>query len=436
MNNKIWSQIKATSNSHGVNLLLLSGITLGSLLLSPQSSYAAPFLLTQTFNDPTLITGGGFGRSVAISGNNILVGDPGDNTGARGAGAAHLFDGSTGSLLHTFQKPTPTSNGDFGFSVAISGNNVLVGARFDKSNAGSAYLFDGSTGSLLRTFQKPTPSIYDQFGYSVAASGNNILVGEIITGAAYLFDGTTGSLLQTFLKPTPAFNQFGSSVAISGNKVLVGASDDNTGATAAGAAYLFDGTTGSLLQTFLNPTPANFDLFGYSVAISGNNVLIGTPNDSAGANDAGSAYLFDATSGSLLETFLNPTPAVGENFGESVAISNNNVLVGEPNGGNGTAYLFDATTGSLLETFLDPTPLSGGSFGFSVAISNDNALIGEVGGRAAYLFQPAQSSKTVPEPSNMLGLGLLGLGLAATKMKGVLSKKVKLSTNNPQETDS
>jgi hypothetical protein len=436
MYNKIWSQIKEKGNNYGVNLLLLSGITLGSLLLSPQSSYAAPFKLTQTFNDPTPNNGSRFGWSVAISDNNILVGDLRDDTGALGAGAAHLFDGSTGSLLHTFQKPTPTSNGDFGFSVAISGNNVLVGARFDKSNAGTAYLFDGSTGSLLRTFQKPTPSIYDQFGYSVAVSGNNILVGEIITGAAYLFDGTTGSLLQTFLKPTPAFNQFGNSVAISGNKVLVGASYDNTGATAAGVAYLFDGTTGSLLQTFLNPTPENSDLFGYSVSISGNNVLIGTPNDSAGASNAGSAYLFDATSGSLLQTFLNPTPAISQSFGQSVAISNNNVLVGAPNGGNGTAYLFDATTGSLLQTFLDPTPLSGGSFGFSVAISNDNALIGEVGGRAAYLFHPAQSSKTVPEPSNMLGLSLLGLGLAATKVKGVLSKKAKSPTDNPQATDS
>jgi hypothetical protein len=384
MYNKIWSQIKEKGNNYGVNLLLLSGITLGSLLLSPQSSYAAPFKLTQTFNDPTPNNGSRFGWSVAISDNNILVGDLRDDTGALGAGAAHLFDGSTGSLLHTFQKPTPTSNGDFGFSVAISGNNVLVGARFDKSNAGTAYLFDGSTGSLLRTFQKPTPSIYDQFGYSVAVSGNNILVGEIITGAAYLFDGTTGSLL----------------------------------------------------QTFLNPTPENSDLFGYSVSISGNNVLIGTPNDSAGASNAGSAYLFDATSGSLLQTFLNPTPAISQSFGQSVAISNNNVLVGAPNGGNGTAYLFDATTGSLLQTFLDPTPLSGGSFGFSVAISNDNALIGEVGGRAAYLFHPAQSSKTVPEPSNMLGLSLLGLGLAATKVKGVLSKKAKSPTDNPQATDS
>jgi hypothetical protein len=377
--------------------------------------------LTQTFLNPTPAVSDQFGNSVAISGNNVLVGAIWDDTGATNAGAAYLFDGTTGSLLRTFLNPTPSQSDWFGNSVAISGNNVLVGAFMDHTggiNPGAAYLFDGTTGSLLRTFLNPTPAIGDYFGNSVAISGNNVLVGApnddtgaTNTGAAYLLNGTTGSLLRTFLNPTPApGDQFGSSVAISGNNVLVGTPLDDTGATDAGAAYLFDGTTGSLLRTFLNPTPAGGDAFG-SVAISGNNVLVGAPNDDTGATDAGAAYLFDGTTGSLLQTFLNPTPANVDQFGSSVAISGNNVLVGAPKDDTGAAdagaaYLFDGTTGSLLQTFLNPTPanaqLNGDQFGQSVAISGDNVLVGALhddtgvfDAGAAYLFQLVETPATL-----------------------------------------
>ncbi len=77
--------------------------------------------------------------------------------------------------------------------------------------------------------------------------------------------------------------------------------------------------------TFNNPTPESGDIFGNSVSISGNNVLVGALNDDTGATD-GSAYLFDATTGGLLKTFNNPAPDSGnvDQFGFSVSISGNN----------------------------------------------------------------------------------------------------------------
>jgi len=162
-----------------------------------------------------------------------------------------------------------------------------------------------------------------QIFLSVIAS---ILIISSITIPAY------GVLLQTFNNPTPASgDDFGFSVSLSGNNVLVGAFDDNTGANDAGSAYLFDATTGNLLQTFNNPTPVSSDLFGFSVSLSGNFVLVGALNDDTGASNAGSAYLFDATTGNLLQTFNNPTPASSDRFGFSVSVSGNNVLVGAPN---------------------------------------------------------------------------------------------------------
>jgi hypothetical protein len=441
-------------------------------LLTPSPVRAQMFNLAQTFNNPTPAISDNFGNSLAISGDNALIGASGDDTGGDNAGSAYLFDITNGTLLQTFNNPTPAGGDFFGSSLAMSGNNALVGAPYDATggvNAGSAYLFDITTGTLLQTFNNPTPASFDSFGFSVAISGNNALIGALgddtggdNAGSAYLFDITTGTLLQTINNPTPGGDDsFGNSVAISGNNALIGAPGDNTGGVDAGSAYLFDITTGTLLQTFNNPTPdvpasSLGDFFGDSVAISGNNALIGAYGDNTGGDDAGSAYLFDVTTGTLLQTFNNPTPEGDDNFGYSVAISGNNALIGayqdETGGadaGNafpfdlttgsppqpkpGSAYLFDITTGTLLQTINNPTP--GGddnfdSFGNSVAISGNNALIGapgdETGGvnaGSAYLYAiPAPPVQKVPGPLPVLGAA------AAFGYSRKLRKRIKGST--------
>ena len=178
--------------------------------------------------------------------------------------------------------------------------------------------------------------------------------GATDAGSAYVFDVTTGSLLHTLNNPTPEVgdglgDEFGGSMAISGNTIVVGAFGDDTGATDAGSAYVFDATTGALLHTLNNPTPEIGDGFGSSfngnnVAISGNTIVVGAWKDDAGATDAGSAYVFDATSGVLLDTLNNPTPQDSERFSVA-AITGNTMVVGAPydiTGGEvaGSAYIF------------------------------------------------------------------------------------------------
>jgi hypothetical protein len=100
-------------------------------------------------------------------------------------------------------------------------------------------------------------------------------------------------LLQTFVNPKASLDdRFGFAVTGVGDNVLVGAPFDDAGGRDAGAAYLFDGGTGALLQTFLNPTPAPGDFFGWSLAAMGDNIVVGAAEDSAGADRAGAAYLF------------------------------------------------------------------------------------------------------------------------------------------------
>jgi FG-GAP repeat len=446
----------------GLKLCILTTLSSSTIILSLgslglDSSWAASFDLTQTFYSPHLSSKKLFANSVAISGNNVLIGTLGDDEASEGDASdrVYLFDAETGNLPQIFYNPTPPPNNpfsdQFGFAVAIDSDKALIGAPFNEeegSNSGAAYLFDTATGDLLQTFLNPTPENADEFGYSVSISGNKILIGApadgegeeaFNSGAAYLFDATTGVLLQTFLNPTSTSgDRFGSSLAISGDKVLIGAFLDSEEVESSGAVYLFDATTGNLLQTFRNPKPALGDVFGSAVAIDGDKILIGARADDKKAMNSGTAYLFDATTGERLHTFSNPTPGVGDVFGVSVALKGNNVLIGasaddEGAENSGAAYLFDVVTGELVQTFLNPTPALGDLFGNAVALSKKKVLIGAFGDDdkgankgAAYLFQTTDShlksaaSDRVPEPSTLLGVAIAGLsmmGLRKVKRK-------------------
>jgi hypothetical protein len=357
----------------------------------------------------------------------VVIGASEDDTGARDAGAAYLFN-VNGTLLTTFTNPTPADYDSFGRSVAAVGSDrVLIGAYSDDTgaeNAGAAYLFS-TNGTLLTTFTNPTPApaSSDYFGTSVAAVGTDrVLIGArtgdlgaSAVGAAYLFNAD-GTLLTCFTNPTPEFgDSFGFEVAAMGrDRVVIAAPYDNTGATYAGAVYLFN-TNGGLLNTFTNPTPVIRDNFGFSVAVVGSDrVLIGTRLDDTGATDAGVAYLFN-TNGTLLTTFTNPTPEVGDQFGGSVAaVGNDRVLIGASQADRGVtnagaAYLFD-TNGTLLAYFANPTPAAHDYFGCSVAaVGHDRMLIGAytddtgaIDAGVAYLFNVRPPSATTLPAANVI----------------------------------
>ena len=380
-----------------------------------------------------------FGYSVAISGNYCIVGaNAEDDSGGTDSGKAYIFDVTTGALLWTLNNPNAYSTSlsdNFGYSVAISGNYCIVGAfaedDSDGSYSGKAYIFDVTTGALLWTLNNPnaySTSANDYFGWSVAISGNYCIVGAyqeddssgLNSGKAYIFDVTTGSLLRTLNNPnaygTSANDYFGSSVAISGTKCIVGAYQEaDSGGSGSGKAYIFDVTTGALLQTLNNPNAYGTSLsdnFGSTVDISGNYCIVGAfAEDDSGGSDSGKAYIFDVTTGSLLRTLNNPNAfgtSLSDRFGSSVAISGNYCIVGayaeDDSGGtdSGKAYIFDVTTGALLQTLNNPNDYStslSDNFGYSVAISGNYCIVGayiedDSGGTnsgKAYIFKQAET---------------------------------------------
>src|SRR5437763_503054 len=339
-----------------------------------------------------------FGASVAAAGADVLVGAP---RGESGAGTVGRFDGASGAALATVESPT-TGDSSFGFSIAALGSDVVVGAPFlataEGREVGAAYRFEGT--ALARTFVNPRPIGGDQFGFSIATTGTDVLVGVPLAGArdvglAYLLDGVTGAPRVIFQKPIPvAGDFFGAAVAADGDEVLVGAPLDREPGPNAGAAYLFRRDPATLERSFQSPSPAAGDLFGAAVALAGARVVIGAPSAAGGAAEAGAVYVFDRASGNLLVTIQNPTPDPGDEFGSAVAIVGENVLVGaqlDDAGAldTGAAYLFDGGTGALLQTFPNPAQGAFDHFGFALAAGPSGLLVGAPGPSRVYVFRPA-----------------------------------------------
>ena len=230
---------------------------------------------------------------------------------------------------------------------------------------------------------------HETFGESIAASGNRILVGAngdddrgFNSGSAYLFDAVTGNQLRKLTAADgTAQERFGSSVALSPNYALVGSIYDDDKGFQSGSAYVFDATTGTQLRKLTALDGRREDNFGVSVALSGTTALIGSWQDDDRGTQSGSAYLFDVETGAQLHQ-LNPTDAAAfDFFGLSVALSGNLALVGsyqnDTLGNNaGAAYVFDVATGAQLRKLTASDGAAGDRFGSSVAISGRYAVIG------------------------------------------------------------
>ena len=246
--------------------------------------------------------------------------------------------------------------------------------------------------TLRRIQENPSPGYLDHFGI-VSIDGDRILVGAaedsttgFRSGRAYLFDAVSGDLVHTFENPSAgAEESFGIAVSVSGNRVLIGALEGSAGSNR-GRAYLFDAVSGALIRIFENPEVGAGnagDLFGLAVSLAGDRALISAATADSGAPVTGRAYLFDAVTGALVRTFDNPSPQqVWGAFGLSVSLSGSRVLIGAPDDdsgvGIGRAYLFDAVTGALLHSF-EGTSVEGLKFGTSVALGGGLAVIGDSG---------------------------------------------------------
>ncbi len=392
-----------------------------------------------------------FGWSVAMSDDTMVIGAPYESSNATGvngvqtnngaaffSGAVYVFvrSGTNWSQQAYLKASNTDANDHFGYSVAVSGDTVVVGADQEASNAtgvngvqtnnsagfsGAAYVFvrSGTNWSQQAYLKASNTGLSDQFGWSVAVSGDTVVVGAYTessnatgvngvqtnnlasnSGAAYVFvRGGTNWSQQAYLKAsnTESDDRFGTSVAVSGDTVVVGAFQEDSNATGVngvqtnnsltnpGAAYVFvrSGTSWSQ-QAYLKASNTDGgDWFGISVAVSGDTVVVGAygedsnatgvngvqTNNVANGSGSGAAYVFvrSGTSWSQQAYLKASNTGVGDEFGYSVAVSGDTVVVGaideasNATGVNGNQSDNSATSSGAAYVFtglVTSTPLS------------------------------------------------------------------------------
>jgi FG-GAP repeat protein len=312
-----------------------------------------------------------FGRSVAISGETVVVGASNDDDAVANQGSAYVFvrSGGVWSQQQKLVASDPASEDRFGDSVAISGETIVIGARLDNGTGGgdqgSAYVFvrSGGVWSQQQKLEASDPAAADVFGQSVAISSETVVVGAPShdgsgggdQGSAYVFVRSAGVWSQQQeleASDGAGSDNFGFSVAISGETVVVGArSDDGAAGPGQGSAYIFvrSGGVWSQQQKIEASDAASIDQFGSSVAVSGETAVVGAPNDDGVAGlDQGSAYVFVRSGGvwSQQQKLEASDAGAGDRFGTSVAINGNTIVVGADSddgaGGldQGSAYVF------------------------------------------------------------------------------------------------
>ena len=411
------SQLTGTLSPNNIAAGSITGTMLatGSVSRANLADGSISFEKLQTIYAGSLLTtfsgSGLFGQSVlydpssgilAIDAPSAIapwgIGNPNAPTSAVN-GVIFQFD-VNGTLLNTlFDVGTTSFVEEFGYAMMSFNGNYLVGSP-NYATSGRAYLRNAGIGNGT-VFANPGPTGADRFGEAVAswfstypnsaigAPRKNIPV--VFSGVVHLFNNFNGALSATLTNPVPTGNAyFGSALlAFGGAGLFVGA--PGGGAGSSGVVYFYPNLQASQAATvvFTNPAPTVYDNFGQSLAAMGTaRVLIGAPNDDAGATDAGAAYLFN-TNGTLLTTFLNPAPATNGWFGKAItAVGSDKVLISAPgNGSGGVVYLFN-TNGTLLGIYKNPRAMSGDSFGWSLApVGTDRVLVGAPTANAAYLLQ-------------------------------------------------
>ena len=418
----------------------------------------------------------GFGHSVAVDGDTIIIGaflaDTDDEV--TDFGAAYVFTKPSGGWSDTsdavrLTAPDGAQGREFGRSVSVSGDTLVVGAPYTGEFAdrevkreadvavdktpylGSVYVFTRADTGWFHASNpvKLTPFKMDAwtgFGRSLSVSEDTLVVGEprrsrprelggraYTSGAAYVFTPPPGgwdSASQERVLPMPdimPYDDYGSSVSASGDFVVVGANgDDNENGSGAGSAYLFRKPTEGWASESSLSAPAMLtafdgpagDRFGHSVALAGETLVVGVPG--SGYSERGKAYAFvrnnsdwESTAYHLVATDVT----LGGRFGSSVAMHEYTIVVGAPGSkdghGLGAAYVFVRPDGgwgreySVPYTVRLPMPDDAvdGRFGYSVAVSGDTVVVGapgkENGGGtgAVYVYTKPDSGWTLaPTP--------------------------------------
>jgi hypothetical protein len=335
-------------------------------------------------------SGDEFGYSVCLDGDTVLIGADGD---AVSTGSAYVFirNGTTSWMQQTKLVANDSATGDnFGTSVSLDDDFALIGA-YGNDGIGSAYIFFREQ-NLWTQQQKLFASDTNQgayFGHSVSLDGNTALIGAEYNdddGTAYVFT-KNGTIWEQQAKLVPSeslpYNYFGYSVSLDGDTALIGAHDDDD----SGMVYVFirSGNNWTQQAKLVASDGHQNDLFGYSVSLYGDTALIGAEGK---YSYKGAAYVFIRTGNTWTQQAkLTATDgAISDCFGHSVSLFEDTALIGaiydDDNGGDsGSAYIFTNSDNvwTQQQKLLASDGLAEDRFGRQVTLDGNNSFIGSFG---------------------------------------------------------
>jgi hypothetical protein len=297
------------------------------------------------------------------------------------------------------------------FSVAVSGNTLVIGAPDADGFEGAAYVYtavngDWSNLQLTATLtQSSGQATFGAFASAVAISGDTIVVGGYDSttelGAAYIYISPSGNVTENAELTVSGVPSALTAIAFDGGTIVAGSPLTSLGnGIEQGAAFVFVEPAGGWVnmtqtaQLAANDESAGAE-FGNSVGISGRTVVVGAPRAGVdGLRQRGRAYIFvepaagwSGTQGQTTE--LEPSDGLKEAyFGYSVSASGGNVVVGAPqqtvgaNGTQGAVYVYTAPSTGWPKTMTETAELTassgkaGSELGYSVAISDTTLLAG------------------------------------------------------------
>lgn len=357
-------------------------------------------------------TGDVTGFSLAISGNTAVVAAPGKTlNGNFQQGQVYVFT-RTGDTWTEQQKIVAADgayNSIFGYVVGLSGDTLVITSPTqqvgENANQGQLYVYTrtGNTWTEQQRLAASDGAAGQQFGQLMAFSGDTIVVGSplktvgvnALQGQAYVFTrtGTTWAETQMLTASDAAANDFfGFSVAIDGNTLVVGASQKTVGANPAqGQVYVFtrSGTTWSEQQIITAADGSAGNTFGARVGVSGDTLIASAPGATVGTNTTqGKVYVFTraGTTWTEQQQLSASDGMANEGFGSALAVSGNNVVVGNyqktinTNGQQGQAYLYTrvGTTWTEDQIITAPDGAAGDYFGYFVTIDGSTAMVSAV----------------------------------------------------------
>jgi hypothetical protein len=380
---------------------------------------------TRKLKPADLVFNKGFGKAVTIDGDTAVA-----SANRVAPGRVDIFERNQGGLnnwglVKTIISEVLDGTDGFGTSVALRGDTLVVGGTqtsvFQRNQGGA------NNWGLVKVLQPSDPLPGDSFGIAVDIDVDTIIVGASQEtrpagsnqGKAYIFErnqggpNNWGEVKKLVASDTGDGDRFGNSVALSGDTALIGAPREDDPGTDSGAAYLFDRNQGGAnnwgeVKKLASSDLADGDNFGLAVALDNNTAVVtATLEDTPGA-DSGSAYIFERNQGGANnwgEVAKREGAGIsgGDQYGNAVSLQGDNLIVGISRHGNpqslgGGAFIFNRNQGGANNwgqvIKIQPSDLAAlDFFGNAVALSGNTVIGGAINdddpsdSGAAYIFE-------------------------------------------------